>query len=403
MNNIQNTNTRFHWACGIEDTFIADPHPVTKKTLDEYDLTGHYVQWKNDLDRVAGLGVDSLRWGIPWYKVNPQKNIWDWTWIDQVIPYLVQEKKVDIILDLMHYGTPGWIENSFLHPDYPQYVEEYTARVIERYRPLLKMVTPFNEPHTACEFAGNRGEWPPYLKGMDGYIAVFRGIMYGSVRQTKLLQEAGIECIHVECSGGSWATEAKYEKQALVDRSLQSMYWDFLTGTMNDTHPIFTFLLEHGISEKDIRWFADNGRTIDVMGVNYYPQFSYQELRSADDGSMLRVNHGEWTKDFEKVLRKRYDTYKCPMMITETSIRDDLDMKVRWLSDSTQSVLRLKKEGLPIIGYTWFPIIDMYDWDYRIKKGSKEQFKACFGFWDKNRIENMGAQTYRDIISNAKK
>ncbi|NBK26150.1 MAG: glycoside hydrolase family 1 protein, partial [Spirochaetia bacterium] len=43
---------RFLWCCGIEDTFIADPHPRTGKTLDEYELTGHYQNWKADFAKV---------------------------------------------------------------------------------------------------------------------------------------------------------------------------------------------------------------------------------------------------------------------------------------------------------------------------------------------------------------
>ena len=34
---------RFTWAVGIEDTFITAPHPTTGRTLDEYELTGHYA------------------------------------------------------------------------------------------------------------------------------------------------------------------------------------------------------------------------------------------------------------------------------------------------------------------------------------------------------------------------
>ncbi|HKG85671.1 MAG TPA: hypothetical protein VKB16_21360, partial [Beijerinckiaceae bacterium] len=32
----------FWWATGIEDTFITEPWHLTGRTLDEYELTGHY-------------------------------------------------------------------------------------------------------------------------------------------------------------------------------------------------------------------------------------------------------------------------------------------------------------------------------------------------------------------------
>src|SRR6266446_3331655 len=63
---------RFLWGTGIEDTFIIDPHPLTGRTLDEYELTGHYEQWEGDLQRAAELGVSILRYGIPWYRVEPR-------------------------------------------------------------------------------------------------------------------------------------------------------------------------------------------------------------------------------------------------------------------------------------------------------------------------------------------
>jgi beta-glucosidase/6-phospho-beta-glucosidase/beta-galactosidase len=90
------------------------------------------------------------------------------------------------------------------------------------------------------------------------------------------------------------------------------------------------------------------------------------------------------------------------MMITETSVRDDQEMKLRWLKESSDLILSLHKSGLPIMGYTWFPIIDMVDWGYRISHGPKENFLACFGFWDQKRQENRCAETYRSIIADFK-
>jgi beta-glucosidase/6-phospho-beta-glucosidase/beta-galactosidase len=392
----------FLWCAGIEDTFIADPHPVTGKILDEYELTGHYEQWQADLDRAAGLGIDALRWGIPWYKVNPEKNKWDWSWTDETIPYMAEEKKISPILDLMHYGTPRWLEKAFIDPDYPAHVEEYTARVMERYHKWIRFATPFNEPHTACEFAGRRGEWPPYLSGYGGYVAVLRGIIYGVFRQVKVLRDWGIRRVEVECTGGSRAVEKQYEEEAFLERTIQSMYFDFLTGNAAALEPMYPFLLNNGMEKKDLDFFAQNGQAVDIMGINYYPQFSYQELYTDGQGKPARRNHPEWTEDLRQVILNRYEKYHCPLLITETSVQEDQALKLRWLQDSTTLALELHNQGLPLLGYTWFPIIDMYNWDYRVKQGPKENFEACFGFWDHERRENPCAAEYRNIIARYK-
>ncbi len=223
-------DTEFLFCCGIEDTFIADPYPKTGKVLDEYDLTGHYQHWKDDFDRVKGLGCDALRWGIPWYRVQPQKDTWDWSWTDQTIPYLVEEKGITVILDLMHYGTPLWMKKSYQDPDYPSFVETYTAKVIERYQKYLKFVVPYNEPHTAAEFAGRQGVWPPYSQGFDGYLSVMKAVVLGAQRQTNLIQRKGLQTVQVECSGGSFALDEATKDLAQWETTAQSMYFDLLTG-----------------------------------------------------------------------------------------------------------------------------------------------------------------------------
>jgi beta-glucosidase len=80
----------FIWASGIEDTFVPQTKPG-HRALDEYELMGHYQYWREDLALAQELGVQALRWGVPWYRVEPQCGRFDWSWTDQVLPYLVED------------------------------------------------------------------------------------------------------------------------------------------------------------------------------------------------------------------------------------------------------------------------------------------------------------------------
>src|SRR4051794_25444533 len=81
---------QFIWATGLEDTFITEPWPGTGRTLDEYELTGHYRRWREDLALMAGLGVRFARYGVPWHRLNPSPGEWDWTWADGPIDRLLE-------------------------------------------------------------------------------------------------------------------------------------------------------------------------------------------------------------------------------------------------------------------------------------------------------------------------
>jgi beta-glucosidase len=61
---------RLHFAVGIEDTFIPQGFPGRRK-LDEYELTQHYHLWHSDLGLAAAAGAEMVRWGIPWYLIEP--------------------------------------------------------------------------------------------------------------------------------------------------------------------------------------------------------------------------------------------------------------------------------------------------------------------------------------------
>jgi beta-glucosidase/6-phospho-beta-glucosidase/beta-galactosidase len=87
-----------------------------------------------------------MRYGIPWYKVNLGLGVYDWEWVDQVLKYLVVDKKIVPIIDLMHFGIPLWLENQFITPNYAHYVTDYATTFAKRYQSLVRYYTLLNEP-----------------------------------------------------------------------------------------------------------------------------------------------------------------------------------------------------------------------------------------------------------------
>src|SRR5690349_3138008 len=102
---------RFLWATGIEDTFITAPFAKTGRHLDEYELTGHYDRWSEDLNLMAELGVAAARYGIPWHRINPAPGVWDWSTADGPLNRML-ELGIAPIVDLVHYGLPPWIDRA---------------------------------------------------------------------------------------------------------------------------------------------------------------------------------------------------------------------------------------------------------------------------------------------------
>jgi beta-glucosidase len=372
----------FLWATGIEDTFIPQIRPGMR-ALDEYELMGHYEHWREDLAMARDLGARAIRWGIPWYRVEPRPGAFDWSWTDQVIPYIVEDLGLELILDLVHYGTPLWLQGSFVAPAYPQAVASYARAVAERYQHLVRFYTPLNEPVINAINCGQRGYWPPYLRGESGYVRVMVQIALGIVATVAAIREVQPQAlmVHVEAAGLSRAAEAELAALVEEEHLRRLLCYDLITGRVVPGHPLFTWLLRSGALPTQLRTLAREPLSIDVLGLNFYPQWSTQQLVFDKRG---RLTYRKVEKDgagFAELIELHHRRYAAPVMITETSSTGGIQTRAAWLDASLAAVRDLRARGVPVIGYTWFPLYTMVDWRYRFGKQPLEHYRIELGMY----------------------
>jgi len=375
-------NANFCWATGIENTFIPQVRPGFR-ALDEYALTQHYQQWKSDLDLVAEAGVQAVRWGIPWYRVQPSPDQWDWRWTDEVLDYLVNVKGITPILDLMHYGTPLWLDNSFINSRYPEAVANYAGAVAARYKSLIRYYTPYNEPVLSAEWSGSRGEWPPYLTGDDGYAKVLLAITKGIVLTVQALkaEQPDVITVQVEAMRRFWTNPLAL--LPLVGRINEQQYlsFDLTTGRVNEAYPLYGFLRQLGVTEDQLSWHRSHPVNFDVFGVNFYP-WGYGELAMRKNGSLYRRPQRVNGAVLGDVIGEVYQRYGQPIMVTETSAKGNIAVRARWMDETIATVRHLRSQHVPIIGYTWFPLFTMVDWVYRRGRRPLQDYLIHLGLYD---------------------
>lgn len=372
----------FIWAGGIEDTFV----PQTRqghRALDEYELVGHYDHWREDLALARDLGLRALRWGIPWYRVEPAPGRFDWTWTDQVIPYMVGELGITPILDLMHYGCPFWLRGEFASPDYPRAVASYAAAVARRYGHLVRWYTPLNEPIVNALMCGRRGIWPPYMRGESGYVRIMMQLAAGIIATVNELKDIvpGSIMVHVDAAGITRAARPDLEPLAAEDQVTRFLCYDLVTGRVGPSHQIYTWLLRSGASPITLANFARHPISLDVLGLNFYPQWSTKEIYLNRNG---RVAYREIEREgvgFAAMIADYYKRYEVPVIVTETSAFGHDTVRSRWLSAAIVAIKGLRGLGVPVLGYTWFPLFTMIDWKYRLARGPLDHYRIELGLF----------------------
>jgi beta-glucosidase len=372
----------FLWASGVEDTFVPQTRPG-HRALDEYQLMGHYEHWREDLVLARDLGVRAIRWGVPWYRVEKLPGEFDWSWTDQVLPYLVEELGITPILDLMHYGCPFWLRREFASDDYPRAVAAYAEAFARRYAGLVRWYTPLNEPLVNALFCGKRGLWPPYLRGEGGYIRVLLQIVKGIQRTVEAIKKVdpGSVMFHVEATGLARAAREDLVVLAVEDQRRGFLVYDLLAGKVAPDHPLYTWLLRNGAGPDELRAIARAAIPLEVMGLNFYPQWSTQQI-GVDRRGRLKYRAVEQDgSGFVHLIEDYYRRYNVPIMITETSAVGSVEVRSRWLETSVGAVRKLREEGVPVLGYTWFPMFTMIDWRYRYGKKPLEHYYLDLGLY----------------------
>ena len=257
-------------------TFVPQAATLTGRVLDEYILTGHDRHWRSDLQLMADIGVRWLRYGIPWYRVNPAPDVFDWSWTDAVLPFLVEDLGISPILDLVHYGAPLWLEGTFLSPDYPSRVEAYAAAVAERYGAIVRQWTPLNEPLVHAHFAGRIGAWPPYRRGDRGFAQVLAALARGmvrTIRAVRLRSRWPSSCTSKRCRRHGSRSCVRRAGRAGRSNAVRAAQPD----RRSDGHPsgaLWRWLSDGGVPDPHLRELAASRESIDVFGANFYPQMS---------------------------------------------------------------------------------------------------------------------------------
>lgn len=362
------------WLLGIEDTCVY-PNDPDAMTLDEHELTGHTVQWQADFRTVRDLGATAVRYGVSWPLVHIGPDEYDWTVLDEVIPYVVDELGLTIVADLVHYGTPTWLTDSFADERYPDAIETFAAAFALRYRSRVSHFTPLNEPVTTASFCGLRGVWPPSRTGWDGWVSVAVPMALGIVRSMAAIRRInGEACIvHVEAASLISSDEDHLDDHANLLRMVGWLPTDLVLGRVDASHPAYLWLLAHGARQGDIDWLLAHWEQPDIMGVNYYPDLTPRRL-AGEEGDISQISHDRWTDGLRRVLAEFAERYQLPIVVTETSIEGDDELRLRWLSDSTHAIRELVNDGLDIRGYTWWPMFDFVDWSWAAGGANVEEF-----------------------------
>jgi hypothetical protein len=155
---------------------------------------------------------------------------------------------------------------------------------------------------------------------------------------------------------------------------------------VRDRHPLLNDLLGSGVPDEILAELAGTPAPPDVMGVNYYPLHSTEVFEAGvhhiGGFSDPRPTRDDSTAGLVEVLTAYERRYDVPVMLTETCVTGPVEQRIAWLDASVDAVDRMRDDGRRVVGYTWWPLFDMYEWTWRHSTRPRQDFLLTMGLYD---------------------
>ncbi len=328
---------------------------------DVLNLTKHTEFVEEDLNLIASCNLDLMRYSAPWHSIEREPGIYDWTWLDKALNRF-RELEIEVILDPLHHTSfPVWLESGFANPNFADSYLNFIKKLAARY-PWIRYYTIINEPFVTALFCGSEGVWYPYLKSKKSFVEMVlnmgEAICLISKYLTKTLDE--VHFVHVDTCEKHRPTNRKSIENARFRNELRFLVADLILGKINQFHPLYKYLRNHGASVERIEWFNKNPSRIDILGLDYY---AHSELEWNLDERIYPNLHPE---GFANIAMDYVNRYNLPVMLTETNIRGYVSDRISWLKFMVEQCEKLEKclapRKIPFRGFCWYPFIDSTDW-----------------------------------------
>lgn len=380
----------FVFATGIENS--APTIQGGSIRIDEMEQCGHYEKWATDFDLVQDLGIHFLRYGPPLHRTFLGVNRYDWSFADTVFSALRAKDRVPIV-DLCHFGVPDWIGN-FQNSDFPDLFAEYARAFAQRF-PCVQLYTPINEMYICATFSARYGWWNEQLTTERSFVTALKHIVKANILAMQAILDSRPDAIFIQSESSEYfhAENPQAIKPAEIKNAQRFLSLDLNYGRRLNSE-MYEYLMDNGLTREDYHFFLEHNLKHHCIMGNYYYITNEHRVTSAGCTSPAGEVFG-----YDGITWQYYDRYRLPVMHTETNFQEGVNGNeaVNWLWKQWANVLRVRNDGIPVVGFTWYSLTDQVDWDTALREQNHRV--NPLGLYDLNRTIRPVGKAYKQLIA----
>lgn len=342
--------------------------------FDQLVRSGHHAR-PSDLDLLAYLGVEAVRYPVLWERTAPgHLDDADWSWSDGRLERL-RQLGVTPIVGLVHHGS-GPAHTSLLDELFPALLAAYAGAVARRY-PWVRHYTPVNEPLTTARFSALYGHWYPHARDDRSFLRALFGECKASVLAMQAIREVQPDALFVSTEDLAHTRSTPVlAYQAAFENERRWLSIDLLCGRVDRGHALYSWLIASGIDEAELAWFREHACPPDIIGFNYY--LTSERWLDDDHAQWPAWSHGtngaHVYADVHAVLAGRmqgvaplieaaWTRFQRPLAITEVHLGGTREQQLRWLVEIYDTAVAARAAGVDLRAVTAWSMLGCFDWN----------------------------------------
>ncbi|ROQ39968.1 beta-glucosidase [Frondihabitans sp. PhB188] len=368
---IEGNNVNSNW-------WVHEHTPGTSIVEPSGDAADSYHRFRDDIETLAGLGLNSYRFSIEWSRIEPERGYVSRAELDHYRRMVdaCHEFGVEPIVTLMHFTVPRWFERDgfWRASDAADLFARYTEAALPVVAEGVRYVCTINEPNIAAMLAGGEDASNLVAYGLPNPdLQVADALLASHDRSREVLsQVAGLR------TGWTVATQAfkAVDEPGAAEK-----------------------LREYGHPRDD--WYLEAARGNDFVGVQAYTQtfIGPEGPRPVADGLETTLTGWEfYPPAAAEGIRSAWElSDHVPVMVTENGIATaDDTRRIAYTQGALEHIHAAIDDGVDVLGYQHWSALDNYEW--------ASGFRPTFGLiaWDKQTFERTPKPSARWYGSVAK-
>jgi beta-glucosidase len=342
-----------------------------------------YELWREDVDLVAGLGLDTYRFSVEWARVEPEEGRFSDQALEhyQAITGYCLSLGIAPVVTYNHFTSPHWFarRGAWLDPEAPALFARYCGMVTEALGDGAAWVVTMNEPNL------------PRLLTWLNIPAEARSLERATLLAAS--QQAGVPRYRasnlvlpeeMDAMAAGLAAAHRAAREAIKSRRPGLPVGLSLAVVDDQVVGDDPSVRDRKRAEVYGLWL-DLARDDDFIGVQNYERARYDadgEVPPPPGAPLNQLSSSDiYPLSLAGAVRYAHEATGRPVLVTEHGLghRDDT-LRAAFIEPALAGLLDVVEDGVPVLGYLHWSLMDNFEWifGYDVKFGLHEVDRETF-------------------------